>query len=272
MPFTTLPSATVHYSDLTTASNGGHSVTPTPAAPTGATLVFIHGLGSSQNFYLPLLPHLPAATRCILLDTPGAARSPLPATAPTVSSLASTVWELLDHLSITSPVTVVGHSMGCLVALHAAQQRPTAVERLVLFGPVYPSPALAGVFAARIGTVREKGMESMANVIPAAATGAGCGALERALIRELLMGQEVEGYAALCNAIATSTVGELEKVQACVLVVAGSEDKSAPLEGCQRLVGELGANTELRILEGCGHWHVVEMAAQCGQAVHEFLQ
>lgn len=148
MPYATLKSAVVYYSDFN----------PTPAN-VSKTVVFVHGLGSSQNFYIPLTYTLKAAgRRYILLDTPGAARSPLPAgDAPTVQSLAATVLELLEHLKVTKNVTVVGHSMGCLVALHIAQQAPENIEGVVLLGPVYPSAGLAEVISKRIPAVR-KGM------------------------------------------------------------------------------------------------------------------
>jgi pimeloyl-ACP methyl ester carboxylesterase len=146
MPYAQLDSAKVHYTDIN----------PTPAEVT-KTVVFVHGLGSSQNFYFPLTYTLKGeGRRFILLDSPGAARSPLPTgDAITVQSLAGTVLELLDHLSVTKNVTVVGHSMGCLVALHMAQRAPEKIEGLVLLGPVYPSAGLAEVFAKRIPAVQE---------------------------------------------------------------------------------------------------------------------
>jgi pimeloyl-ACP methyl ester carboxylesterase len=142
MPFASLPSAKVHFTDLN---------------PTfSKTIIFIHGLGSSQNFYIPLTYALrDTQHRLILLDNPGAARSPLPTTGEiTVQSLAVTVLELLEHLKIEKDVTVVGHSMGCLVALHLAQMAPELVRNAVLLGPVYPSAGLAEVFEKRIPAVK----------------------------------------------------------------------------------------------------------------------
>jgi pimeloyl-ACP methyl ester carboxylesterase len=146
MPYVQLKSAKVHYTDINPA--------PTEVSK---TIVFVHGLGSSQNFYFPLTYSLKGDNRrLILLDSPGSARSPLPAgDAITVQALAGTVLELLEHLNVTKNVTVVGHSMGCLVALHMAQREPEKIEGLVLLGPVYPSAGLAEVFAKRIPAVKE---------------------------------------------------------------------------------------------------------------------
>ncbi|KAA8898629.1 3-oxoadipate enol-lactone hydrolase [Sphaerosporella brunnea] len=260
MAYAQLKSAKVHYTDINS----------TPAE-VSKTIVFVHGLGSSQNFYIPLTYTLKGANRrYILLDSPGSARSPLPAGEVTVQSLAGTVLELLEHLNVANNVTIVGHSMGCLVALHIAQLAPEKIEGVVLLGPVYPSAGLAEVFAQRILAVKKGGMESMAAVVPNAAVGSKASPLTKAFIRELLLGQSVEGYCALCNAIATSTVGDLSKAKARVLIVAGSEDKSAPLDGCKKYNQEI-SGSELKIVEGLGHWHAVEAPEEISKIVDEFV-
>lgn len=148
MSYTQLKSAKVHHTD----------VNPSPANVSD-TVVFVHGLGSSQNFYIPLTYTLKKENRrFILLDLPGAARSPLPiGEAPTVQSLAAILLELLEHLEVVQNVTVVGHSMGCLVALHVAHLAPEKITGLVLLGPVYPSAGLAEVFEKRISAVKKGG-------------------------------------------------------------------------------------------------------------------
>jgi pimeloyl-ACP methyl ester carboxylesterase len=113
-------------------------------------------------------------------------------------------------------------------------------------------------------------MESMAAVIPDAAVGSKASPLAKAFIREVLMGQTTEGYAALCGAIATSTTGDLSKVKAKVLILAGEEDKSAPMEGSLKYKEEI-ENTELKVLKGVGHWHVVEAGEEVAECIREFL-
>jgi pimeloyl-ACP methyl ester carboxylesterase len=146
MVYVQLTSAKVHYTDINPAPED-----------VSKTIVFVHGLGSSQNFYVPLTYTLKTASRrFILLDSPGAARSPLPnGDAITVQSLAGIILELLEYLNATENVTVVGHSMGCLVALHMAQLAPKKFEGVILLGPVYPSAGLAEVFRERILAVKK---------------------------------------------------------------------------------------------------------------------
>lgn len=59
-------------------------------------------------------------------------------------------------MCVEGEVSVVGHSMGCLVASWVAQMRVERVKEVVLLGPVYPSQQLEEVFGARIKTVQER--------------------------------------------------------------------------------------------------------------------
>ena len=110
----------------------------------------------------------------------------------------------------------------------------------------------------------------MANSIPAAATGSNSTPLQRAFIREMLLSQPVEGYVANCRAIERATPPQYAKVKCPMLIIAGKEDKSAPLAGCERIFGELGTLEEgkrLVVLDGVGHWHCVEDGEGVGALV-----
>lgn len=163
MPFVQLSNSKVHYSDFV---SGAFAEPYTSSASTSKTIVFIHGLGSSQNFYLPLLPLLPKGYRCILLDSPGSARSTLPDNGVTVKSIAETALELLEKLKVDGKFNVVGHSMGCLVVEHIAQLAGDKVEAMVMLGPVYPSEQLGTVFSQRIATVKSGALHSQKLPLP----------------------------------------------------------------------------------------------------------
>lgn len=114
----------------------------------------------------------------------------------------------------------------------------------------------------------------MANTIPKAATGAKAGPLVAAFIRELLLGQDKYGYLSNCRVIANATRPSYESVQCPVLLLAGEEDKSAPLEASKRMFEEFGTESSkkrLEVLSGIGHWHCIEAPAVVGDKVVEFL-
>ncbi|KAL9110557.1 MAG: hypothetical protein Q9227_004915 [Pyrenula ochraceoflavens] len=291
MPYANVNNHTLHYTQ--------YPPTSTPPSPntTPKTILFIHGLGSSQNFFLPLLPHL-STHHCILFDNYGAARSPPLLPTPSqnepphsIATISTDALSLLSHLSIppSTPLIIVGHSMGCLVASHLASSATPSSQlnicALILLGPILPSPQLSTAFSQRITTAQTGGMEALANTIPSAATAKSSTPLTRAFIRELLMGQSVEGYVSNCRVIAGAEEGGfgykgLEKGMGKggkVLVVAGEEDGIASLEGCRGVVEQINGEGEgegkgrMEVVSGCGHWHCVEKPEEVGRLVAAFI-
>lgn len=112
----------------------------------------------------------------------------------------------------------------------------------------------------------------MATTIPTAATGSKCSSLVHAFIRQLLISTNPAGYNSLCRTIAEAPVPEYANIKVPVLVLAGEEDKSAPLAGCTAIKDAYGSEKkELKVLSGVGHWHVLEAPDEVGKSIAEFL-
>lgn len=112
----------------------------------------------------------------------------------------------------------------------------------------------------------------MANTIPSAAVGSRSTALQRAFIRELLLGQDPKGYAALCRAIASAQVPDYAAVRAPFLLIAGEEDKSASMEGCKYIFEHVSSQKKtMEVLEGVGHWHCIESPDEVGRSIARFV-
>lgn len=268
MPFLTIGYKRLHYSDHPATTPDGLTQT-TPRE----TIILHHGLGSSQNFYAPIIPQLTrAGLRAIAFDTTGAARSPYTYVEQTVAALAADALAILDALAIPKAL-VAGHSMGGLVAAHLAATAPSRIVAAVLVGPVYPSPALAQVFEQRIDTVRARGMDPMADTIPGAATGSAASPVARAFIRELLLAQDPAGYISNCRVIANAERPAYEDIAVPLLLLAGEEDKSAPLDRCRQMFEEVGTEEKrLEVLPGVGHWHCIEAPEVVGRKILDFYQ
>lgn len=121
---------------------------------------------------------------------------------------------------------------------------------------------------------RSDGMEPLANSIPTAATGKASTPLQRAFIRELLLNQDPKAYAAHCRAIVgmKEPAGGFESIKTPVLILAGDEDASAPLAGCQYIFEHLGSlEKDLKVLSGVGHWHCVEAGDRVGAEISRFV-
>ena len=105
-----------------------------PAKP---TVVFVHGAGLDHSWFGLQSRYFGYHGRNVLaLDLPGHGRSegpPLPA----VEQMADWVMQLLDTARLDR-ASVVGHSMGSLIALECAARHPERVGRIALIGTAYP--------------------------------------------------------------------------------------------------------------------------------------
>ncbi len=117
------------------------------------------------------------------------------------------------------------------------------------------------------------GMEPLAASIPTAATGSASTPLVHAFIRSLILGTSPAGYISLCRAIAEASVPQYAKLEVPLLIIAGSEDKSAPMEGVTYIMKEATSQVkELRVLQHVGHWHVLEAYSQVQDIIGGFLK
>lgn len=180
----------------------------------------------------------------------------------------------MDHLSIEKAV-FVGHSMSGITGPEVAAEWPNRITGLVLIGPVWPTSEVGPVFEDRIKKVEAEGMESMADTVPYAAIGAKAQRIHSAFIRELILGMDPSGYNSLCRVIANAykSPPKYGKVSCPTLIIAGEDDKSAPLPGCKKILEALGSkDKDLTILNGVGHWHCVEAPEDVGKLLVEFVE
>lgn len=105
----------------------------------GPPLVLLHGLGNNYKSWLFVLKKLNFTRhRVIVLDLLGFGDAPKPKNiAYSPQDHAEAVIKTLDSLTVNNAI-IAGHSMGCLVAIEIAKQRPDIAKQLVLFGaPIY---------------------------------------------------------------------------------------------------------------------------------------
>lgn len=154
---------------------------------------------------------------------------------------------------------------------HVAAERSDRIVAAILIGPVYPNPGLTPIFEKRIEAVEKDGMQPMADTIPRAAVGNKASPLAKTMIRELLLSQDPVGYVSNCRVIINAKPPQYSKISVPVLILAGDEDKSAPLEGCKKMFGEIGSSEKkLEVMEGIGHWHCLEAFDEVARLIEGF--
>jgi 3-oxoadipate enol-lactonase len=103
------------------------------ALGSGPTVLMLHGIGGGHKAFAPQVETLASAGyRAVAWDMPGYGRS-APIEPYTFKGLAQSALDLIDALQCES-VTLVGHSMGGMVAQELIARRPDKVNRLVLCG------------------------------------------------------------------------------------------------------------------------------------------
>ena len=116
--------------------------------PSGVPLLMIHGATDSWRSYQPVLAHLPAHIRAIVVTQRGHGDAPKPEGGYALDDLAGDVAALIDELGLDQ-VVLVGHSLGSLVASRVAIDRPGRLAGLVLAGafahPLSANPTMEEV-------------------------------------------------------------------------------------------------------------------------------
>ncbi|WP_046114801.1 alpha/beta fold hydrolase [Aquincola tertiaricarbonis] len=108
-----------------------------PFDPTLPCVVMVHGaLNDHSVWTLAARWFAHHGFGVLAVDQPGHGRSAGPVL-PSVEALADWLWALLDAADVQQ-ATLVGHSMGSLIALEAAARAPQRATGLVMVGTAYP--------------------------------------------------------------------------------------------------------------------------------------
>lgn len=254
----------------------------TIGSATGSPVVFVHGLGGTSEFWSPLIAaaSLESSHSLHLFDFEGHGLTPTsPLSTLSIASFAKDLEGIFSHANISSGsgAILIAHSMGCLVATKFVLENPGLVRKLILLGPP-PSPlpeaASQGSYA-RAKTARTKGMAAVYEAVASAGTSTRTkreNAVALAAVRISLLGQDPEGYAKACTALAGAiTTLDFSNVQAETLIITGDEDKVSPPQLCEGYSKALPKSKGVQILQDVGHWHVFEDVNGVAKAVKNFL-
>jgi pimeloyl-ACP methyl ester carboxylesterase len=98
----------------------------------GPPIVFVHGISGSWQNWLENLPHFARNHRAIALDLPGFGSSPMPSWPIGMPAYGRLLHDFCEKLGVGGDATLVGNSMGGLVAAEAVLSEPSRFNRLVL--------------------------------------------------------------------------------------------------------------------------------------------
>jgi pimeloyl-ACP methyl ester carboxylesterase len=237
----------------------------------GEPVVMIHGLGGTTNTFTPLLGAF-ARNRRVRFDLPGSGRSSRVEGPLSIATFVQAVVKVMAAAKIEK-AHVVGHSMGTIVATHFAANEPNAVRSLALFGPLLAPPDQARAnIKARAGRARQEGMQGIADALVQASTSSETKQKRHAavaFVRESLMGQDPDGYARSCEALAEMQAADTSRIGCPTLLVTGDDDVVSPPQSV-RMMGQKIAGSRVEVLRGCGHWTPVEKPDECIALLKQF--
>ena len=113
--------------------------------PDAPAVLFLHGITGSRSYWEKKVRPLARGRRLILPDLLGFGLSPKPHLEYTMDLYRDTVRDLIEECGLDRrPLSLVGHSLGGLIALNYAARNPEHVTRLVLLSlPRYADPVTA---------------------------------------------------------------------------------------------------------------------------------
>ena len=239
--------------------------------PHKTPLLFLHGVGGGHHAWDAQLPFFAAqGYPSHAWDQPGYGHSPI-VDPYDLEQVCAALARLVASLG-NEPVVLVGHSMGGLVAQEAYVRHPALVKAMVL---CFTSPAFTGgdsdftreFIAARIGPLDQGRTmaEIAARLIPTMGSNS-------KLAERIMAGVPPETYRKAVRLLTTfDRRKELAAIKVPTLLVAGSEDQTAPPAVMERMAQKI-PGAEYRLLTGCGHLGPMDRPDDFNAALLSFLQ
>ncbi len=229
------------------------------------THVLLHGIGSNAGSWQYQLDAASTRNnvRVLAWNAPGyLGSSHLAMDAPSAADYATAMWAWLDELKVTTPIVLVGHSLGCLTATAAAAMQPARVGELILLSPAHGYGAVSESkrqekLQSRLATMNKLGIAGMAKARSAAllAPNSPQALLDKAY--NLMAQLNERGYTQAATMLANGDIDlDLAKVTCPVRVAVGSLDTITPPAACAKVAAT--ANTTLVDLGAVGHFCALE--------------
>jgi pimeloyl-ACP methyl ester carboxylesterase len=251
----------------------------------GEPILFIHGIAGSWQNWLENLPYFGRGHRAIALDLPGFGHSPMPSWPIEIRAYGRLIHDFCEKLGVERGATLVGNSMGGLVAAEAVLSSPERFDRLALVSS-------AGLIKSRMQDRHAAAISHAWRSFGPRFSHASRLAASRALNRylafrpfvrypgrlrpELLWEQMNSGLRALglgeaLKAEAEHDAGDrLEEIETPTMIVWGSSDWFISARSALSYHRRV-PRSRLEILERTGHLPQLERPARFNRLLEEFL-
>ena len=242
----------------------------------GQPVVLIHGVGLNKEMWGGQVVGLATNYRVITYDMLGHGASPRPAAGTPLLGYADQLLELLDHLGLPE-ATVIGFSMGGLVARAFALHYPDRLKSLVVLNSVFNrSPEQRAGVIARTAQAAEHGPDANAEAALSrwfSREYQAANPAQIAALRETLAGNDPQGYLTTYELFATQDMyraDDLKHLRAPTLVATGELDPGSTPEMARQLADRIPGAT-VAVLAEQRHMMPVESPRLVNQLLLGFL-
>jgi len=240
----------------------------------GEAVLLLHAIGCDHRMWDGLGEALSTRFRVIRMDVRGHGRSAVTEGPYSLDQLADDARGVLDSLEIDK-AHWVGLSMGGMIGQAFALRHPSRLRKLVLanttstYGTQGPE-----MWAARVKAVSEGGMAAikelaMQRYFTDEFRASDADVVDR--IGQGFLATDPEGYIACCHAIAKlDFAGDLHRIKAPTLVIAGEKDVGTPVAMSESLANAI-PGAKLVVIRGAAHLSALENPEEFNRVVEEFL-
>lgn len=244
----------------------------------GDPIILVHGFAGSTYTWRHLIPLLESRHAVYALDLLGFGLSDKPADAAyDLASQADLVLGFMDALHLPT-ATLVGHSMGGVVAGYAAVKAPSRVRDLVLVAPGFYFKGAPDFLKYNIFPL-DRLLARAFYSRPARAQSLSLVFYDKTMITDELVDRylapgktpgAVEALARMLRTVAPRTYeGISTKINCPTLIVWGREDAAVPVRDSERLRQEI-ENSRLVVFAQSGHMLQEEKPAELAALINEF--
>lgn len=221
----------------------------------GNPLVFLHGWGSSQTYFYPIVNNVDR--KCIMIDLPPFGESNKYTNIWNIQNYSDLVKNLLYNIGVKSADFVV-HSFGCRIALELAKEN-YQIEKLVIM-------AGAGIRRKSLRTelkiIRSKVAKFLNNNL-------GTKFVINGSSDYNLLAPNMK--ATFSNIVRYDQKKLLKYVHSETLLIWGRLDNSTPLKDAKIMKKNI-KNSELVIIENCGHFALIDKPQITMSLINNFLE
>ena len=239
-------------------------------------VVCIHGLGLNMEMWQWLLPALKRHNRVIVYDLWGHGKSDDLPSEPSLSLFREQFKFLVEHIAIQK-ITLIGFSLGGMIARRIAQDMPELIHRLVVLSSAHKrTPEAQSAILSRVEQAREEGASATVEA-----------ALKRwftddfrskspatiDLVRSWILANKKSEYYRVYRVLAEANLEIIEQdkpISCPTLVITGDEDFGNGPEMAKKIAAEI-KQSEVIILKGLRHMALVENPQAVIMPIIKFL-